>query len=147
VVVYILWPKIAAGKTNLGYLTVDSGIKMVESAKILQAKAEELASVNDFEGAIKCLYLSALRCLHEEGIVSYLPVATNFEYCNLLSSHADLKRSFRGIADKEEQISFGQAKANQLDFEQCLMLCQALNKDLQKLLEQKRLSENTFTEV
>lgn len=95
-----------------------------------KAKAEELAAAGHFREAVRALYLSLIYLMDEKGIIDFAPTRTNYEYYYALTTSRPLQKGFRRMADRVEEIWFGNHPAEQNDFQACNDLLSSLESEV-----------------
>lgn len=95
-----------------------------------KAKAAELASAGHHKEAVRALYLSLIYLMDEKGIIDFAPTRTNYEYYYALSTSRPLQKGFRTMADRVEEIWFGNHPAKQSDFQACKELLTSLESEV-----------------
>lgn len=104
-------------------------------------KAQEAAQIQEFEDALRQLYMATLCLLDEQKVVPYTATRSNLEYLQSLeqanlameegevTSNQQLKQSFLELARRFEAARYGNQPVNEVQFEQS----QASYKQMQEL--------------
>ncbi len=79
----------------------------VETEKSALARAETAVEANDFRGALRFLYISAVLHLQERGILPYDKSITNREYLRLSHTDLDLQKILEPVITTFDEVWYG----------------------------------------
>lgn len=79
----------------------------VDTEKSALARAETAVEANDFRGALRFLYISAILHLQERGILPYDKSITNREYLSLSHSELDLQETLAPVITVFDEVWYG----------------------------------------
>lgn len=79
----------------------------VETEKSALSRAETAVEANDFRGALRFLYISAILHLQERGILPYDKSITNREYLKLAHKDLDLQETLAPVITVFDEVWYG----------------------------------------
>lgn len=85
----------------------DTQVDYVETEKSALARAENAVEANDFRGALRFLYISAILHLQERGILPYDKSITNREYLRLAHTDLDLQQILEPVITIFDEVWYG----------------------------------------
>ena len=85
----------------------------VETEKSALARAETAVEANDFRGALRFLYISAVLHLQERGILPYDKSITNREYLRLSHTDLDLQKTLTPVITVFDEVWYGYKHCDQ----------------------------------
>ena len=85
----------------------DTTLERVETEKAALARAETAAASNDFRGALRYLYLSAIFHLQERGVLPYDKSLTNREYLHQEQVDIDLQATLGPAVTVFDEVWYG----------------------------------------
>ena len=85
----------------------DTALDQVETEKAALAHAETAEASNDFRGALRFLYLSAILHLQERGVLPYDKSLTNREYLHQTQEDIDLQATLDPAVTVFDEVWYG----------------------------------------